>query len=154
MISVRARSAAELLITAWRQRTVVGMLRADRISAGEQAPAAEVMQPGPTTVRAHENLDATRQRMNEHHPRRHPARRRGRCRQLTKAARATAALLRTTVATPLPGLVSKLLAVPESAISGTTAVGRVLPGQPVRKLVPKPRAATQLSGRYPGRSAP
>lgn len=67
MISVRARSAAELLITARRQRTVVGMLRADRISAGEQAPAAEVMQPGPTTVRAHEDLDATRQRMNEHH---------------------------------------------------------------------------------------
>ena len=67
MISVRARSAAELLITARRQRTVVGMLRADRISAGEQAPAAEVMQPGPTTVRAHENLDAIRQRMNEHH---------------------------------------------------------------------------------------
>ena len=33
------------------QRTVVGMLRADRIGAGEQAPAAEVMQPGPTTVR-------------------------------------------------------------------------------------------------------
>ena len=49
------------------QRTVVGMLRADRISAGEQAPAAEVMQPGPSTVRAHEDLDATRQRMNEHH---------------------------------------------------------------------------------------
>ena len=49
------------------QRTVVGMLRAGRISAGEQAPAAEVMQPGPATVRAHEDLDATRQRMNEHH---------------------------------------------------------------------------------------
>jgi CBS domain-containing protein len=43
------------------------MLRAGRISAGEQAPAADVMQPGPTTVRAHEDLDATRQRMNEHH---------------------------------------------------------------------------------------
>src|SRR6266851_3600026 len=37
------------------------------VIAGEQAPAAEVMQPGPTTVRAHEDLDATRQRMNEHH---------------------------------------------------------------------------------------
>jgi CBS domain-containing protein len=49
------------------RRTVVGMLRADRISASEQAPAVEVMQPGPTTVRAHEDLDATRQRMNEHH---------------------------------------------------------------------------------------
>jgi CBS domain-containing protein len=49
------------------QRIVVGLLRADRLSAGEQAPAAEVMQPGPTTVRAHEDLDATRQRMNEHH---------------------------------------------------------------------------------------
>jgi CBS domain-containing protein len=49
------------------QRTVVGLLRADKISAGDQAPAAEVMQPGPATVRAHEDLDATRQRMNEHH---------------------------------------------------------------------------------------
>src|SRR6478672_8903626 len=39
------------------QGTVVGILRAGRISAGEQAPAAEVMQPGPTTVRAHEDLD-------------------------------------------------------------------------------------------------
>jgi len=47
--------------------TVVGILRADRISAGEQAPAAEVMQPGPATVRAHEDLDATRQRMRERH---------------------------------------------------------------------------------------
>ncbi|HEV2374479.1 MAG TPA: CBS domain-containing protein [Streptosporangiaceae bacterium] len=49
------------------QRTVVGMLRADRTSVGEQALAAVVMQPGPTTVRAHEDLDVTRQRMNEHH---------------------------------------------------------------------------------------
>jgi CBS domain-containing protein len=49
------------------QGTVVGLLRADRISATEQAPAADVMQPGPTTVRAHEDLDATRQRMNERH---------------------------------------------------------------------------------------
>ena len=39
--------------------TVVGMLRAGRISATEQSPAADVMQPGPTTVRAHEDLDAT-----------------------------------------------------------------------------------------------
>ena len=49
------------------QRTVVGVLRADRISAGEQAPAAEVMQPGPSTVRAHEDPGATRQRMTGHH---------------------------------------------------------------------------------------
>ncbi len=49
------------------QRTVVGMLRAGRLSASEPAPAAEVMQPGPTTVRAHEDLDATRHRMREHH---------------------------------------------------------------------------------------
>src|ERR1700730_5568121 len=33
------------------QRTGVGMRRPARIAAGEQAPAAEVMQPGPTTVR-------------------------------------------------------------------------------------------------------
>jgi CBS domain-containing protein len=49
------------------QGIVVGMLRAGRISASEQALAAEVMQPGPTTVRAHEDLDATRQRMRERH---------------------------------------------------------------------------------------
>jgi CBS domain-containing protein len=49
------------------QGTVVGILRADRISATEQAPAAEVMQPGPTTVRADEDLDATRQRMHDRH---------------------------------------------------------------------------------------
>src|SRR6266852_3885492 len=48
-----------------RLGTVVGILRADRISASEQAPAAEVMQPGPTTVRAHEDLGVTRQRMRE-----------------------------------------------------------------------------------------
>src|SRR5258708_32116937 len=49
------------------ERIGVGVLRAGRISAGEQAPAAEVMQPGPTTGRAHEDLEATRPRMNEHH---------------------------------------------------------------------------------------
>src|SRR5258708_34174122 len=49
------------------ERIVAGVLRAGRIMAGEQAPAAEVMQPGPTTVRAHEDLEATRRRMNEHH---------------------------------------------------------------------------------------
>jgi CBS domain-containing protein len=49
------------------QSTVVGILRADRIGGNEQASAAEVMQPGPTTVRAHEDLEATRQRMREHH---------------------------------------------------------------------------------------
>jgi CBS domain-containing protein len=49
------------------QRTVVGVLRSDRVGGNEQATAAEVMQPGPTTVRAHEDLDAVRQRMHEHH---------------------------------------------------------------------------------------
>ena len=49
------------------QGTVVGILRASRISAGEQAPAAEVMQLGPATVRAHEDLGATLQRMHERH---------------------------------------------------------------------------------------
>src|SRR5712691_2960066 len=49
------------------QGIVVGILRVGRISASEQALAAEVMQPGPTTVRAHEDLDATRQRMRERH---------------------------------------------------------------------------------------
>jgi CBS domain-containing protein len=47
--------------------TVVGILRADQVSASDQTPAAEVMQPGPATVRAHEDLDATRQQMNERH---------------------------------------------------------------------------------------
>src|SRR5258708_6789337 len=49
------------------QGTVIGLLRAGRIGAGEQAPAVEVRQPGPPPVRAHEALDATRQRMNERH---------------------------------------------------------------------------------------
>jgi CBS domain-containing protein len=49
------------------QDTVIGILRAGRIGAVEQVPAGDVMQPGPTTVRAHEDLDATRQRMREHH---------------------------------------------------------------------------------------
>ena len=49
------------------QGTVVGILRVARIGATEQAPAAEVMQPGPTTVRAHEDLDVIRQRMNQRH---------------------------------------------------------------------------------------
>src|SRR5258708_25655756 len=49
------------------ERTAVGILRAGRVSATEQAPAAEVMQPGPTTVRAHEDLDATRQPMHDRH---------------------------------------------------------------------------------------
>jgi CBS domain-containing protein len=49
------------------QGTVLGILRAGRIGGSEQASAAEVMQPGPTTVRAHEDLDATRQRMRERH---------------------------------------------------------------------------------------
>jgi CBS domain-containing protein len=49
------------------QGTVIGILRADRIGASEDVAAAEVMQPGPTTVRAHEDLDAVRQRMREHH---------------------------------------------------------------------------------------
>ncbi len=50
-----------------RAGIVIGVLRAGRISASEQAPAAEVMQPGPTTVRAHEDLAATRRRMNQRH---------------------------------------------------------------------------------------
>ena len=49
------------------QGTVVGVLRADRISATEQASAGDVMQPGPTTVRAHEDLNTTRQRMRDRH---------------------------------------------------------------------------------------
>jgi CBS domain-containing protein len=47
------------------QGTVVGILRAGRISANEQARADEVMQPGPATIRAHEDLEATRLRMRE-----------------------------------------------------------------------------------------
>jgi CBS domain-containing protein len=62
----RARGWDRCVVVAG-QSTVVGIPRADRISATEQAPAAEVMQPGPTTVRAHEDLAATRQRMNQRH---------------------------------------------------------------------------------------
>jgi len=62
----RARGWDRCVVVAG-QGTVVGILRAGRIGATEQAPAAEVMQPGPTTVRAHEDLDATRQRMIQRH---------------------------------------------------------------------------------------
>jgi len=47
----RAQGWDRCVVLAGR-RTVVGMLRADRISASDQTPAAEVMQPGPATVRA------------------------------------------------------------------------------------------------------
>jgi CBS domain-containing protein len=62
----RAEGWDRCVVTA-AQGTVVGVLRAGRISATEQAPAAEVMLPGPGTVRAHEDLGATRQRMIERH---------------------------------------------------------------------------------------
>jgi len=63
----RARGWDRCVVVAGQGSVVVGILRAGRISATEQAPAADVMQPGPTTVRAHEDLDATRQRMNQRH---------------------------------------------------------------------------------------
>lgn len=44
-----------------------GALRVEKVGGSEHRPAAELMQPGPTTVRAHEDLDATRRRMSEHH---------------------------------------------------------------------------------------
>ena len=47
--------------------TVIGILRAGRIGASERSLAAEVMQAGPATVRAHEEFDATWQRMRERH---------------------------------------------------------------------------------------
>ena len=62
----RARGRDRCVVVAGRG-TVLGVLRVDRISVGEKAPAAEVMQPGPVTVRAHEDLAATRQRMNQRH---------------------------------------------------------------------------------------
>src|SRR5258705_7954261 len=51
----RAHGWDRCVVTAG-QGTVVGILRAGRIGANERAQAAEVMQPGPTTVRAHEDL--------------------------------------------------------------------------------------------------
>lgn len=63
----RAQGWDRCVVVAGQGTVVVGILRADRISATEQAPAAEVMQSGPTTVRAHEDLAATRQRMNQRH---------------------------------------------------------------------------------------
>jgi CBS domain-containing protein len=62
----RAQGWDRCVVTAG-QGTVIGILRAGPIGASNQATAAEVMQPGPTTVRAHEDLDATRQRMRERH---------------------------------------------------------------------------------------
>src|SRR5260370_4099984 len=41
------------------QRIVVGMLRAGRISASEQAPPAHAIQPAPPPLRAHQDLPPT-----------------------------------------------------------------------------------------------
>ncbi len=60
---VRARfPGAEICVVVNDQRVVLGRLRLDRL--GEVDGTAEgVMQPGPATIRAHENLDATLDRM-------------------------------------------------------------------------------------------
>ena len=52
------------------------------------------------------------------------------------------------------GLVQPGLAVPETVISGTSPPTASFQVSASRKLVPKPRVATQLQGRNPGRSAP
>ena len=59
---VRARfPGAHICIVVNEQRVVLGRLRLDRL--GEVATAEDVMQPGPATIRAHEDLHATLDRM-------------------------------------------------------------------------------------------
>ena len=59
---VRARfPGADICIVVNEQRVVLGRLRLDRLD--EVATAEDVMQPGPATIRAHEDLRATLDRM-------------------------------------------------------------------------------------------
>ena len=44
-------------------RVVAGRLRVDRIAADDQRTADEAMEPGPATIRAHDDLSATLVRM-------------------------------------------------------------------------------------------
>lgn len=60
---VRARfPGAEVCVVVNDQRVVLGRLRFDRLGA-TGGTAEDVMQPGPATIRTHEDLDATLDRM-------------------------------------------------------------------------------------------
>ncbi len=45
------------------RRVVLGRLRLDRIDEASLRPVEEVMDPGPATVRAHAELETTRERL-------------------------------------------------------------------------------------------
>jgi CBS domain-containing protein len=48
-------------------RVVAGRLKTAAVAPDDERPAEDAMQPGPATVRAHEDLKATRERMESKH---------------------------------------------------------------------------------------
>jgi predicted transcriptional regulator len=48
-------------------RIVAGRLRAQHVDPDDQRRAEDAMEPGPATIRAHEDLKATRERMSSRH---------------------------------------------------------------------------------------
>jgi CBS domain-containing protein len=50
-----------------QHRVVAGRLKTTAVAPDDERPAEEAMQPGPATVRAHEDLKATRERMESKH---------------------------------------------------------------------------------------
>jgi CBS domain-containing protein len=49
------------------QRVVAGRLRSQHVDPDDVRTAEEAMEPGPPTIRAHEDLKATRERMSARH---------------------------------------------------------------------------------------
>ena len=49
------------------QRIVAGRLRPQNVQPDDERTAEDAMDPGPPTIRAHENLAATRERMKSRH---------------------------------------------------------------------------------------
>jgi CBS domain-containing protein len=58
-----ARRGASVCVVVNEQRVVLGRLRLDRIDPGDFRPAEEVMEPGPTTIRADADPVETIERM-------------------------------------------------------------------------------------------
>jgi CBS domain-containing protein len=57
----------EICVVINQDGVVAGRLKTTAVAPDDQRPAEDVMQPGPATVRAHEDLKATRQRMESRH---------------------------------------------------------------------------------------
>ena len=64
--AAKARAAGwDLVVVINDSRVVAGVLAADDVGPDEHRPAAELMRPGPTTIRADEDPDDARGRMAE-----------------------------------------------------------------------------------------